>query len=372
MHTMSQNPLKQNPLKFMKVFLIFAFLCLSYFISSPKLLAISSQACSNCHTMHASYFEGASHIVSSPKAVLLKVDCIGCHSSTTTGALSPQGAPVVYHQSNPGGTGPGKTLAGGDFYWMVQGNYTNGHNVKELVATGAVTPPGWDPSATSGSSYGSVAGGSSTWSSQLTCSGTYGCHGYHNNNDPLLAIKGAHHKNINLSATKADSTTISQHPVAGAYRFLAGIYGLEVSDWEWNATSTNHNEYYGVNGNLNYSNKNTISYLCAQCHGYFHSQIDDSTSGSPWLRHPTDIILPSDSNKDYINYTTYNLAAPVARQTVPSTPSSTVTPGTDIVMCLSCHRAHGSENAYILRWDYRGWPANGQTIGCSVCHTSKY
>lgn len=365
MYTMSQNSLK----------IILTLIFLIFLVSLPeKLLAISSQLCSNCHTMHASYFEGPTHKVISPKNILLKVDCIGCHSGTT-GSINSFGAPIVYHNTNPSGTGPGKTLAGGDFYWVAQGNYTNGHNVVEIIASGAVTPPGWDPTATSGLAYGSVAGGSSSWSKQLSCAGTYGCHGYHNNNDSLLALKGSHHKNYNGSSTKADSTTIGQHPVGGAYRFLAGIYGLEAGDWEWNATSTNHNEYYGVNVNNNYSNKNTISYLCAQCHGKFHSQIDDGTAGSPWLRHPVDIVLPNSG--DYASYTTYNLSAPVARGAVPATSSSTVQPGNAgttgaIVMCLSCHRAHGSENAYILRWNYQGWPANGQTIGCSVCHTSKY
>ncbi|MGC8753754.1 MAG: cytochrome c3 family protein [Thermosulfidibacteraceae bacterium] len=336
---------------------------------------IPSQLCSNCHTMHASYFEGPTHKVTTPRSFLLKIDCIGCHSGSSGPTSFPYNAPIVYHTSNPGGTGPGKTLAGGDFYWVAQsGGDRKGHNVAGIAnndITLGLTPPGWDPTATSGFIYGQVANGANPWNKQLTCAGTYGCHGNHNFQDPLVALKGAHHNNakVNNSATKADSTTVSTYTVAGSYRFLANIYGLEAVDWEWNATNATHNEYYGVNGNANYNNKNTISYLCAECHGYFHSNIG---SGSPWLRHPTDIALPSDTNKDYTNYRSYNLAVPVARPTVPSNSSSTVTPGQDIVICLSCHRAHGSENDYILRWDYKNWPSNGQTIGCSVCHISKY
>lgn len=369
MHTVSQNTLKILKTVF--------FIALAIWHLKSSCNAITPQACSNCHTMHASYFEGGTHKTITPNPALLKTTCIGCHSGSTGATSSPWGAPIVYHTSNPGGTGPGKTLAGGDFYWVTIGNYTNGHNVRELVNTGSVTPQGWDPAATSNLPYGRVANGSSTWNQQLSCAGTFGCHGNHNSNDPIVAIKGAHHNNTKVgnSATKADSTTINNYGIGGSYRFLAGIYGLEDPDWEYSASSSDHNEYYGVNGNINYANKNTISYLCAECHGYFHSGIDDATAGSPWLRHPVDILLPN--SWEYSNYTTYNLVAPIARPQVRSTPTSTVSPGstTDtgaIVMCLSCHRAHGSENNYILRWDYRGWPGNNQTIGCSVCHSTKY
>lgn len=341
------------------------------FFFTQKVFAISNQLCANCHTMHASYFEGGTHYVITPNPTLLKTNCIGCHQGTT-GYKNSFGAPIVYHTTNPGQTGPGSTLAGGDFYWMSSGNFTTGHNVKELVPSSPITPPGWDPSATSGYIYGQIANGETSWSRQLTCAGTYGCHGYHNNLDPLIAIKGSHHKNMGGSNTTADSNSIAQHPVGGAYRFLAGIYGKEDIDWEYTASSSDHNEYYGINGNSNYSNKNTISFLCAKCHGYFHSQMDDATTGSPFLRHPTDYMIPN--SWEYSNYTTYNLSVPVARNSVYTAPSSTVTPGSGnaIVMCLSCHRAHGSEFAYILRWDYRGWPGNGKTIGCSICHSTKY
>ncbi|CAD7773786.1 hypothetical protein DMNBHIDG_00815 [Candidatus Methanoperedenaceae archaeon GB37] len=105
------------------------------------------------------------------------------------------------------------------------------------------------------------------------------------------AIAGAHHGDdsclkpgsVDQSAQGADITT--------SYRWLGGIEGIEDPDWEWTATdgTTDHNQYKGVNGNSSYGDKTTISYLCAQCHGYFHSDI-----GS-WTRHPTDIVLPSDT-----------------------------------------------------------------------------
>jgi hypothetical protein len=56
-------------------------------------------------------------------------------------------------------------------------------------------------------------------------------------------------------------------------------------------------------------------------------------------------------------------------------PSSVVTPGTDIVMCLSCHMAHASPYPHMLRWDYSEMiTGNGEAVsgkGCFVCHSSK-
>ncbi len=47
--------------------------------------------------------------------------------------------------------------------------------------------------------------------------------------------------------------------------------------------------------------------------------------------------------------------------------------GHDLVMCLSCHVAHGSDNAGMLRFDYADMVAGGgtNTTGCFACHTTK-
>ncbi len=46
-----------------------------------------------------------------------------------------------------------------------------------------------------------------------------------------------------------------------------------------------------------------------------------------------------------------------------------------IVTCLSCHRAHGSPYADLLRWDYdtmiAGNAGDATGKGCFVCHTTK-
>jgi predicted CXXCH cytochrome family protein len=363
---------------------------LSVVLTCGLAYALSGE-CVNCHTMHNSQ-DGQEVAVGGPYEQLLKASCIGCHTETTTGNVDPVnsfGAPIVWSTTIPGGQGGGYTTAGGDFYWVAQAGAvadTRGHNVAGIKAQDAnigLTPPGWDPNATPGAlADGQMNAGAASWNNQLTCAGLYGCHGNHSDANQSDAVAGAHHGNVGLTTTRAQAPTT----IGGSYRFLGGINGLENITWNWDETATNHNEYFGVDGNASYANKRTINYSCAQCHGDFHSDI----GSGPWLRHPTDIMLPSDVAKEYQYYnpdglpagsgavagnTDYSIEAPIARLTVPATSTKGMTPGTNaIVMCLSCHRAHGSNQPDILRWNYSGMRTGDYTTvdsGCFTCHTTK-
>jgi predicted CXXCH cytochrome family protein len=70
---------------------------------------------------------------------------------------------------------------------------------------------------------------------------------------------------------------------------------------------------------------------------------------------------------EFASYTTFDPEVPVGRPdfTGWTGPSSTVTPGTDLANCLSCHRAHGSPYPKMLRWDM-----TDRTGACATCHTS--
>lgn len=358
---------------------------LSLLLISGSVYAITG-VCSNCHTMHNSQNGTRMADRDAPYEYLLRASCIGCHTGST-GQVNSYGAPIVYHTTDPAGQGAGKTLAGGDFYWVASGTAgrddAKGHNVYGIanadVALG-MTPPGWHPAATPGAlNDGQINAGGATWSTQLNCAGQLGCHGNHSSASNDSGIFGSHHGNTGGTATQANAPT----SVGGSYRFLGGINGLEEAGWNWAETASTHNEYFGVNDTANrnqtytaYNNKRTISYSCAQCHGYFHSRIDDTATGSPWLRHPTDVDLPAAGeyatyNPDNSNL--YSVEAPVGRATVPASSSSTVTPGTDIVTCISCHRAHGSSEPDILRWTYANIQAGTGTAdtGCFTCHTQK-
>lgn len=366
-------------------------ICLAIALFSGTSFAIGGQ-CVNCHTMHNSQNGAAVTASGTANEQLLTAGCVACH--TATGAarqLSPFGSPAVDHANDPTGQGGTFTNAGGSFYWVKQAaGDAKGHNVADITglavdAAIGTTPPGWDPNASAPADpFGQVAGGAATWgANQLTCGGTYGCHGTHTVAGSFPSVSGAHHNNPSISATQASTS----NTVGNSYRFLGGIKGLEQIQWNFNESAASHNEYYGKHDNLDrsaantlYRNKDTINYLCAKCHGMFHSKIDgNAVSGSPWIRHPTDIVLPNAT--EYAAYTTYNLEAPVARPVIPAASTATVTPGDSttangaIVSCVSCHRAHGTPQPDLLRWDYTtmvaGTTGAGQGRGCFVCHTQK-
>ncbi len=364
---------------------------------APKTWSRVQGPCVNCHTMHNSQ-NGAAVVSNGPYRALTKGDCVGCHTGTF-----PDGKNIPYILSDSGAPSygsfgiSGNTLAGGNFYWVARdgGNDpTKGHNVVYLADEDTnigKTPPGWDnanfPAA--GDSNQLVAGGEASWSKQLTCAGKYGCHGKHEDEDDFRSISGAHH---------ADDSTIDGSTVGKSFRFLYGVIGIEDSDWEYQPTSTEHNQYYAVDradtfiDNPANADPKSINYLCAECHGHFHSGVgnsdgaddEDSTVGSPWIRHPSDFDMNNVKTKEYGNYPgpfgsagTYWPAAPVGSDDLSAGVRSQVLQTDDdaIVLCISCHRAHGSPYADLLRWDYGECNASSGSAGncgCYACHTTKY
>jgi hypothetical protein len=290
-------------------------------------------------------------------------------------------------------------------------------------------PPGMYHGDTTSKKFSSVSA-----FDNFTCAGAKGCHGTRSQmltgatdtttnifvyqmRTGIAAISGAHHNSYDgakSGANYAASGTRGAHDgakVAAGYRFIPGLwaYGNETNRWQ-NNNGTDHNEYYGVQGlttpgsgcslchitgtagtgassRMTYDSaiqvpNNSMSGFCSTCHGEFHStganaQIEgtgaNGKSGA-FLRHPSDFVIPNTS--EYAAYTSYEITAPVARPTLASSISGAVTPGTDMVMCLSCHEAHGTPNDYMLRFDYNKMIAGNTAAadlgkGCLACHTSK-
>lgn len=350
---------------------------LAVLLGAPSLaLAKVSGPCVDCHTMHNS--QGGSPMAFSlggaadatANLALLNTDCIGCHQGTNSGGAVPY---VLDTGATPnyGTTGTtGNTLAGGNFYWVSTGQNRSGHNVAVLA--------GQDPE------HGNLPpGGATALLSQLRCAGTYGCHGSQGQLDPTLSLLGSHHKN-DMSAWNDGST------VAKSYRFIDGVQGQEDGDYEYQPTSSAHNKYYGMDRTGETDSSGTISSHCARCHNDFHNGSGQVSAGTftnnVWLRHPTDYDMsnarsqgPTFSASEYYLYNDYqgagnpySVIAPVATADSSTTLNTTVYDQADdaIVMCLSCHRAHGSEFDGILRWDYKNWPGTGFN-GCAICHTAK-
>jgi len=302
--------------------------------------------------------------------------------------------PYVHHTDAPSygtnddGTAGAATLAGGSFYFVTQDD-SYGHNVVGITALADValgqTPPGFVDgfNAAGSATHGRIGGGAADWSTaanRLTCAGTYGCHGSHVPADDFTAVSGAHH---------STSTTIDGTTTATSYRFLWGILGVEDSDWEYQPTATAHNQYFGIDKLTDAvpttgTATQTISFLCAQCHGDYHSGADDLgagsglTVGSAWLRHPTDYDMGNVTAKEYGNYNDgsggYSVVAHVGSTDLSPATVDIVFDDTDdaIVTCISCHRAHGTPNPDLLRWTYdMDAGAGTSTNGCFICHTTK-
>lgn len=317
-------------------------------------------------------------------STLLRGSCLGCHAQGGTSALVGVGddaIPQVMHSDSI-------DLAGGNFAFItgMKGSGADdnkGHNLAELTgsdATVATLPGGIQQSFHEDMIVNT---------SNLTCAGTNGCHGYRYAPSDLPAgVTGGHHANAGGKLAVADT-------IGNSYRFLTGVVGLEDDDWQYTSSSSDHNEYFAMtqpiklgcssgttscHSGLGVKAPNgTISQYCATCHGNFHTIQTNVSSGigpeasSPFIRHPTDILLPNE--REYALFTNYQTNVPVARTgAVPDTASATVTPGSDAVVCLSCHMSHASNYPDMLRWDYvndcRAGQANSN-CGCFSCHTAK-
>jgi len=335
---------------------------------APSLAAAAGTECWKCHTMHNS--QGGLAVTGANIPMLLMYNtCLGvtaCHTGTNS-------ATIKYYVLTTAAVPTATQLAGGNFYWTEQGATATfdakAHNVTSLTVnnndeTLADTPPG-----------GTALTGN------ITCAGATGCHGKRDvaSLNQFEDMGRAHHSNKSGQISVAGATT-----PGASYRFLKGVAGYEDPDREYagSVTTALHNEYYGeARVNDSASSTATISYLCAKCHPNFHNDSGGqplangaSNFASPWLRHPTDFRVPNSG--EYTAYYTagYNVTVPVARTTVPAASSASVTGAgtTDaIIMCLTCHRAHGSAYDDILRWDYKAWPGTPGTDGCYTCHSVK-
>lgn len=319
----------------------------------PVQLHAETGVCSNCHTMHNSQNgelvarDENGDPLETPYSRLLISSCVGCHSNATSTTIIGN-VPSVNNFNEPVGM-----LAGGNFFYVGTDD-SFGHNPFDSNPDDALgtAPPG-----------GAFPGGG-VYEGQLRCAGTRGCHGLNGGHgetpvdDPLFALAGAHHGNV----SPTDGSTVGK-----SYRFLYGILGKEDGDWEQDNLNTSHNEYKGSDG---LGDTTTIDFFCAECHGSYHDA-SGVGSASPWLRHPTDIALPA-GPAEYAQYTAYSMLAPVARTDPYNVEdTTTVQPGADIVMCLSCHRSHASPYYKLMRWDYRNGDLTTALSGCGVCHTGK-
>ncbi len=356
----------------------------AYGISDAKVTG----PCSNCHTMHNSQngtilartgtgtgWDGSGKLtggsVQGPINQLLVTSCVGCHSSTTNQTIINIGGsriPIVFNTVEPAYMTPGPTnaLAGGNYYWVKNVDDNRGHNVYGISAA---------------DSRLTQAPGGSTFCSN--------CHRTLVVNNIINPWNGPRPVQ---DSCQACHLIPSHHKDNGVYRFLTSMYytptinnnqyvaGIEDPDWEQTTNNTKHNYYKGnnvisfyVNGGYDVTD-HTITEFCSGCHDGFHGGYGTEYGAgmgrtSPWIRHPTDISLPATGEYGgYDPVNSYSTEAPVAWLD-PANPSRAGA----VVMCLSCHRAHGSPYPSMLRWDYNNMVAGdvSKSGGCFTCHTQK-
>ena len=350
---------------------------LSLIMGGTAIASVSGE-CANCHTMHNSQGAEVVNVPAGPEEggtypTLLVNSCVGCHSGeTSTYMLGTSNVPVVNHT---GSGAPLDHLAGGNFYWVSDtggDDDAKGHNVlgisgPDLSITALEGAPG-NPYSCANSCHLSLAVEQTAGGAGNLGSGCQGCH-----------LAPAHH---------ADDSGVVVSETGGYYRFLSGhmsgdghgVEGIEDDDWQATVSAIDHNEYLGNASNLSSSagfndQGNTMTASCCGCHGNFHVENGEADGSGVWIRHPSDAVIPTTG--EYAAYTVYDPNVPVAREDFVgfTGPLATVAPGTDMVMCLSCHRPHGSPYDDLLRWDYSAMDAgNGGAAsgtGCFVCHSGK-
>ncbi len=306
--------------------------------------------CSDCHTMHNSQ-DGSAMVISGTGINLLTEDCVGCHSSASAETIVNR-TPIVFNTT----MAPAKPLAGGNFYWVAQGGAENdvyGHNVWGISGLdGNISVSEGAPGRNGGPGCANSCHQSLALNPTLSSFDKNGCQGCH--------------------------TEVSHHDDSKPwFRFLKGhmhddayVTGNEAPDWEQNAITdpNDRNVYLGVDAAVTVytwgtglRTAQTVSAFCSGCHADFH---EDMGVSSPWLRHPNDILLPESSEYDaYDPINNYSNEAPVGYLD-PDNPIRAQA----VVSCLSCHRAHGSNQPDMLRWDYLNMTAG---TGCYTCHTLK-
>jgi len=144
---------------------------------------------------------------------------------------------------------------------------------------------------------------------------------------------------------------VRHHATKAGYRFLGeDIEGIGDPMYEY---GDGHNIY-----------KSGDKY-CNGCHNDYCGS-KNQRSGTGWIRHPTNIPLPMSG--EYAGYKVYRKDVPVSYPDLKKPERSNAH-----IMCISCHRPHGTPYNFLLRWDYNTILAgSGNNLtGCFACHTTK-
>ncbi len=304
--------------------------------------------CSDCHTMHYSQQheyggapgEGVPSLAGGPTPKLLRrgtpLDlCLACHDGRG-------GVPDVVASDTNGLT----ERAAGFFDNPEVSNY-KGHNLKR-------DPGGLgDPGLCQRCHWGGMA------SAGVTC---IDCHNPHGT---------GHYRNLQWASVPG-----SQPPIRAYIRpSSTGLPRYEAANVAYPAPGSGDTSYREVTN------------ICIDCHHTFMSDSSGLYTGnsSPFKKHPGtntewgwhSPINRTGANTDPSHWVsgTGNGFPPTGIPRLPfivqgaTTFSGATTVASDNeVFCFSCHKAHGSENAFSLRWAYGSGAPETSQAGCEQCH----
>ncbi|MFO7604981.1 MAG: cytochrome c3 family protein [Desulfurivibrionaceae bacterium] len=308
--------------------------------------------CNGCHSMHNANEWGPLLLASDPSSV-----CLNCHSGTG-GANSPS----VFSADGSAMT------PGGDFYWLNKTftwsggesrGESHGHNVVAL-----------DFGLTRDSRHVESPGGNYP-SENLSCISCHDPHGKKGGGTRLGALP------VTVSGSYGEPA--EGGGVTGNYRLLgdsryeggSAVVGYQFS-YDAPVARQNILKRFGESDGSHVDYGAGMSEWCGNCHGAI---LQDSHLGAGSFVHPagSNAMLSSQTVSMYNTYintgdllangtgtgdaaTAYLQFVPFERGTGDSQlldPASTQGPDTNsTVMCLTCHRAHGSAFRSAGRWDF--------------------
>jgi hypothetical protein len=305
--------------------------------SNVSALGLMQGTCVNCHTMHDSVAGTDQGVFGAQKQLLKWNGCVGCHSIGAN--ANPGGYTGSVLNAEPYapqvGTEASATQNGGGYF----NTDASSHNVIEEGLTASATGD-YDSDVTPGGSFPTSTG------EEFNC---IDCHG-----DAV----GGHHTYTGQSNTRDGSANNS-------YRMLrADSVNDDTVDGAGVSALAPGTDTYVLPNRIGAE----VDAFCADCHSVFH--VTQGSQAAGWIRHPTGVSLASAAVGTYTDPET-----PAAQNTTIPTgdnAAGTLT-GTDrLVMCVSCHAAHGATYADMLRFSYGASIAgNTATTGCENCHTAK-